>query len=258
MSRIIIIGEASLEVFFDADARPVASVPGSILLNAASILARRGREVSLVSEIGTDPTGEVIMRYLTEAGVSTYAIDRFSEGATPCTLNFPGPDGSVLTSRYERYPDGAGLDVPWPRIDSGDIVAVGGYIAVSQRVHENLRQFIANALDRGARLVFLPGFWDQRVTRITRVMPVILEIMERADVVITRTPDLPQLYSTSDPARVFASNISFYVPVMYNIDADAASTTLFRAKTDPVVSVAPSLPHTHRHATLIADILGSL
>lgn len=258
MSRIIIIGEASLEVFFDREARPTASIPGSILLNAATILARRGRDVTLVSEIGTDPTGEVIMRYLADAGVSTYAIDRFAGGATPCTLNFQAPDGSFLTSRYEDYLSSSGLDVAWPRMDNSDIVAVGGYIAVSPRTHENLLQFLTNAIDRGARIVFLPGFWDERVSRITRVMPALLDIMEKASVVITRTPDLEQIFSTTDPAKAFDSNVSFYAPVMYNIDADSATTTLFRQKEQPVASVAPMLAGSHRHATLIADILANL
>ena len=116
MRKIIIIGECALQITFDGTA-PVASAPHGVLLNAAAAIAASAQQVSLVSEIASDPVGDIILRYLNDAGVDTESVDRYTGGATQLHLLFS--DGK--SSRYGAYHD-SGFTVVWPRINPGDIL----------------------------------------------------------------------------------------------------------------------------------------
>lgn len=202
--KIIIIGESWLEIDFKGST-PTATHPGGALLKAACNLAAKGHEVVFLSELGTDKTGSIIADTLTGSGVDISKSDRHTT-KTPIVLNIDG-----TSTRYGIQDDGEGFDITWPRVEREDIVVFGGYMAVDPRIRRQLWAFISNVDEREATIIYVPDVADDRITRITKVMPQVYENLEIADRVITLPSDLMALFNHNDPERARRENFAYYV-----------------------------------------------
>lgn len=60
---MLVIGESLIDVFYDPDGQLTARHPGGSPLNVAVGLSRLGRKVSLLTRIGNDPDGKLILDY---------------------------------------------------------------------------------------------------------------------------------------------------------------------------------------------------
>lgn len=202
--KIIIIGESWLEIDFK-DNQPVATHPGGTLLRAARALAGKGLEVIFLSEIGNDNIGAIIAASLTEAGVDISMTDRHTP-KTPVLLDFDGKK-----SRYGIADDGEGFDIIWPRVEREDTVVFGGYFAVDRRIRQQLWAYMTHVAEREASIIYVPDLADDRITRITKVMPSVYENLEIACRVITLQSDLAALFNHNDPERARRENFAYYV-----------------------------------------------
>lgn len=225
MKKIICIGESCLDIVFEGG-RPVGSVSGGRIVNAAAILAGLKLPVTVISEAATDPVGDSVVAFLRDAGADTSAIDRFTDGHTPLQLYTDSADGGVIVTRYQDYGTAA-FDVIWPRVDDDTIVVFGGYYSIDARTRERLVPFLNNCLDRGALIVYLPGFLPQRESRITRVMPAILENLELAHLVIARNHDLRLIFGIDNEGKCYADHIDFYCRSMISVDPACRTISYF-------------------------------
>lgn len=199
-------------------------------MKAAMLLGGHDYEVSMMGEAGRDPLGDLLVKTLEEAGVDTSCIDRYSDGAsTPSILMFPSEQpGEPAHSIVYRVDMAERWDSRWPRVDAGDIVVFGGYFALQSRVRPLLVDFIENARQRKALIVNMPGFNPVLAPAVTRVMPALLENLEKSDVVMTATPDLKHIFHTADAERCYRDKIKFYAPMMFNFDPISGCVTLMR------------------------------
>ena len=231
MKKIICIGECSLNLVLDSDGKPLGSMPGGRIANAAALLAREDFAVIMASEASADPVGDIVVSHLSQAGVEVKSVDRFTEGRT--TMNVftwsATDDAMPSLTRYESYPDEA-FDIVWPRIDPGDIVLYGGFYAIDRRMHTRMSKLLEHAVERGAVMVYLPGFMPQQEPRITRVMPQILENLEMANIVITRNKDLELIFGVKHPGTCYHDHIDFYCRSMVNIDNECEAITYYSGK----------------------------
>ena len=216
MKKIICIGECALDIVF-RNSQPVGSMPGGRIVNAAAILARQGLPVVMASELANGQVGDIIADFLSQAGVDMSSLDRFTEGLSPIIIYTTDENGITGATRYENYPDEC-FDIVWPRIDEGDIVVYGGYYALDARMRPRMSQLLAHASERKAILVYLPGFLPQQEPRITRVMPVILENLEYASMVIARNNDLATIFGTKDGDKCYHDHIDFYCRSLISVD----------------------------------------
>ena len=228
MKKIICIGECGLDIIFK-DRRPVGSVPGGRIVNAAAMLARYGMPVIMASEIASDPVGDIVANYLVPAGVDMTSVDRYTEGNTPVQIYTTRTDGTTAVTRYENYPDEC-FDIVWPRIDEGDIVVFGGFYALDARMRPRMTQLLAHAAERKAVMVYLPGFPTDREPRITRVMPAILENLEYANLVITRSRDMTAIFGTEQGDACYHNHIDFYCRSLVNIDTACHRISYYSGK----------------------------
>lgn len=257
MKKIICIGECALDIRF-RDGQPVGSQPGSRIANAAAILARQDLPVVMASEASLDPVGDQVVDFLHSAGVDTDTIDRYSEGRTPVNLHFEQPDGSVRITRYEQYPD-EGFDIVWPRLDEGDIVVYGGYYAIDAKMRRRMSQFLTTAAERKAVMVYLPGFLPQMESRITRVMPALLENLELADLVITRSCDLSRLFGKETVADCYNHHIDYYCHSLINLEPADNTLTYYTLRQQTSVQLpAQDLTTVHPRAAIVAGIIKAL
>lgn len=223
MKKIICIGECSLNIVLDPSGRPLGSMPGGRVTNAAAILgASHDSRVLIASEVSADPVGDILADYLSGHGVDITSLDRFTEGRTAVNI-FTAPDADsqpVSLTRYEQYPD-EGFDIIWPRIDEGDIVLFGGFYVLDSRMRPRLSRFLSHCVERKAMLIYLPGFLPQQAPRITHVMPAIFENLEISDAVIARREDLKYIFGTDSPEECYRNHIDFYCRSLIAINPDA-------------------------------------
>ncbi len=245
MKKILCLGECSINIILDDKGNTLGTMPGGRIANAAILLAREHLPVAMASESATDVAGEIVTGALARAGVDITAIDRYSNGNTPATLVAGVP---ARISRYEGYPAGdTGFDIVWPRLDEGDVVMFGGFYALDARAHANIASFLAYAAERKALRLYLPGFLPVQEPRITRVMPQLLENLENADIVLTRSRDLPLLFGTDSASACYEQKVNFYCRSLVNIDSRCRRIEYFAANE----STAADLPEAAQPDSLI-------
>lgn len=222
--KIIAIGEININL--SATEGGFGSLPGGLIARAAAILGRMGFATAMASDAGSDIPGDMAVGALSEAGVDTHSVDRFTEGRTALNI-FSGLTGAP--TRYDAYPEEA-FDIVWPRIDEGDIVVFGGHYALDGRMRPRLARLLSHAAERKAVLVYVPAYSSALEPRITRVMPEILENLETAHLVVTTTADLATIFGTDNSAGCFADRVSFYCRSLVNIDAGCHRLEYFAGK----------------------------
>lgn len=252
MKKIIIIGECGLDIIYEGP-QPVGSMPAGRLLNAAVMLAREGLPVFMVGDTGADPLGNIVVDTLVNAGVDTASVDRYVDGLTPVSFFF----GDKVTP-YRLPSREGGFDVVWPRVDPDDIVVFGGYYAIDPLIHQRLMALVAHAVERKAFVVYLPGFMSQLAPRLTRVMPAILENLEVASLVVTRSADLTVLYNDSDAARCFTDHLAYYSQSLVNLDAENAMASCFTGKSASTSSLLSSTDTLLWNSAAVAAVIAAL
>jgi len=206
MNKAIYIGELALNVSLGADSRADVGV-GDWAVSAAIIDGRMELPVAWVGEAAADTVGDYIIATLEAAKVSCTSVDRFTEGVSPVRVM---KEGDRLTAAdHSRYPLEP-VNAVWPRIDEGDVVVYGSYMALEERNHARLLELLRYAKARKAFLVYLPYFESHQVTRITRVMPSVFDNLELADLVTGRDADIRAIFSGSDMDAIFKNHILFY------------------------------------------------
>lgn len=206
MKKLIVIGNACLEIAFQGSEARQPRPGGQLLRMAATIAAdRRDIEVTMVSEASLDPVGDMIVKYLEDHGVVTRSVDRYGEGVTPLKLEF---DTGAAVDYHN--PSGEKLDVVWPRIDQGDVVVFGGLTALLAGARATVIDLLEYARTRKATIVYIPAVTASDIPRVTRVMPEILDNLERADAMIARPAELAHIFGCDDPTKCYRDHISFY------------------------------------------------
>ncbi len=237
MKKIICIGELSLNVVIDAGGRPLGSVSGSRVANAAAILGGGGFNVLMASEAASDPVGSLAVDALVEVGVDITSVDRFTEGRTPLNVFVCRRDGSATSiTRYESYPEEC-FDIVWPRIDEGDVVLFGGFYAIDPRMRARLSRLLAHAVERKAVLIYLPGFLPQLEPRITRVMPQLLENLEMANIVMARASELDLIFGAASTEACYRNHIDFYCRSLIAVEPSCHTISYYSGKRVNTVAV---------------------
>lgn len=257
MKKIICIGECALDIVFDG-AQPVGSITGGRIANAAAIMARDTLPVVMASEAASDPVGDSVVAFLKDAGVDISSVDRFTDGRTPLNVYMPAADGSMTITRYENYGE-ADFDIVWPRVDDDSIIVYGGYYALDKRLRPRLTAFLNHCAERGAVMVYLPGFPSQRESRITRVMPAILENLEIANVVIARNQDLRLIFGVPEADRCYANHIDFYCRSMVSVDPTCHTINYYSGKEVTHAEIPADISLSlHWNAGVVAGVVASI
>ena len=260
MKKIICIGECSLNIVLDPEGRPLGSMPGGRVLNAAAILASEKYNVIIASEVSADPVGDILATHLQNKGVDISSLDRFTEGRTALNVFTAADADSVPTSltRYEAYPDDC-FDIVWPRVDEGDIILFGGFYAIDRRMRTRLTRFLAHCAERKALLIYLPGFLPQQEPRITRVMPAILENLEIANVVVARNIDLSLIFGIDNTDSVYHDHIDFYCRSLVSVDTANRRISYYSGKEMSSVEIPESTCRTMLwNSGAIAGVVGAI
>ncbi|MCM1164234.1 MAG: PfkB family carbohydrate kinase [Muribaculaceae bacterium] len=206
MNKVIFIGELALNVSLSTDGTATTRV-GDRTVGAAMLDGSMGIDTLFVGEAGADAIGDHIVTKLETSKVDTKCIDRYTEGKSPVRITSDNrPEASVMHTDYPGEP----VNPVWPRINEGDVVVFGSYMAIEERNHQRVMELASHARARKAKVVYLPYFEPSQVARITRVMPEIFDNLEAADLVVATTSDLAALFPTQSIEKAFNDHIKFH------------------------------------------------
>lgn len=223
MNKAIYIGELALNISLDANGHAETGV-GDWAVNAAMLDGRMDLPTIWIGEAAAGTVGDHMVRNLSESGVNTDSIDRFTEGVSPVRIFAPGEPASTINhSNLPKEP----VNAVWPRIDEGDVVVYGSYMTLEERDHARLLDLLKHAKARNACLVYLPYFESHQVPRITRVMPAVFDCLELADIVVGRDADVRAIFTESDMVDVFKDHILFYCSRFLHLDPAAKKMRFF-------------------------------
>ncbi|GFI00277.1 carbohydrate kinase [uncultured Phocaeicola sp.] len=210
MRKVIGIGETILDILFK-DNQPTAAVPGGSVFNGIISLGRLGVNVSFISETGNDKVGDIILKFMRENGVSTDYVNVFPEGKSPVSLAFLNERNDAEYLFYKDYPR-LRLDVAMPEIHRDDIVMIGSYYAVTPQLRDKVKELLDQAREKGAIIYYDVNFRSTHKNEAIKLLPVILENFEYADIIRGSVEDFENMFGLADADKIYKSKIEFYCP----------------------------------------------
>ena len=208
MRKVIGVGETVLDIVFKHE-QPIGALPGGSVFNTIVSLGRVGADATFISAVGNDRVGANVISFLKDNGVQADYVTKCDEGQTPISLAFLNErnDAEYLFYRDNKQHS---PEFAYPDVQADDIVVFGSYYAVSPATRPQVVSFLEYAHNRGAIIYYDVNFRSGHRTDVMRITPNLLENYEYADVVRGSREDFEVLYRLTDPAKVYAAEVSFY------------------------------------------------
>lgn len=210
MAKVIGIGETILDILFRGSTTATA-VPGGSVFNSIVSLGRAGIPVSMVTEVGNDPVGELILQFMEQNNVQTESVNRFRTGKSPVSLAFLNQQNEATYSFYRDYPSDR-LNVKIPAISADDVVIFGSYYAINPDLHERVAEILQAAKRVGALIYYDVNFRSSHKSEAIHLMPIILENLGYADIIRGSEEDFMNLFGMDDAKAIFQDKIAYYSP----------------------------------------------
>jgi len=202
MPTIYAIGETIYDIIFREN-QPRAAKPGGSMLNSAVSIGRCGLKVEMITELGDDQVGHVVLDFLNENGVSTPFINPVKGFKTPVSLAFLDENGNANYSFYKRYP-AERLNIEWPEAGRGDVVLFGSFYSLDKAVRSKIIPFIKKSKENGAIIIYDPNIRKNHLTEIKSLMHLVEENIDLADIVRGSDEDFVNLFGLNDVETVFS------------------------------------------------------
>jgi fructokinase len=191
---IVVVGEALIDVVIDADGDPTET-PGGSPLNVAVGLVRLEVPVTLVSQVGHDERGGLVVQHVTNSGAELVAVPT-STGRT-----------SVATARLDE--SGAAsydFDLEWtlPRSELPPCRAlhVGSLGTLLEPGRESVLDLVEQACARGVFVSYDANLRETFVDDHDRVRRQVLDLGARCPLVKLSDEDALLIDPTADPDDV--------------------------------------------------------
>jgi fructokinase len=201
MNSVFAIGETVYDIIF-RNGQPVAARPGGSMLNTAVSLGRCGVKVEMITEVGEDMVGKLVLDFLAANGVLTSFTKPVKGFKTPVSLAFLDEKGNANYSFYKKYPDQR-LDIEWPGAGRGDVVLFGSFYSLDPAVHEKIIAFVRKSKENGALVIYDPNIRKNHLAEIRELMTHVEDNISNADIIRASDEDFLNLYGLSDNEKIF-------------------------------------------------------
>lgn len=236
--KIYTIGETVLDIVFK-DFQPAAAKAGGSMLNTAVSLGRLNLPIHFISEYGTDTVGQMIDAFLNANGVDTQFVYHYSEGKSALALAFLDEKNNANYSFYKAYPPKR-LNVTFPEVHANDIIMFGSFYGVTYEIRDILKDFLEEAKERGAIIIYDPNFRKSHLFELDVLKPAILENMSMANIVRCSDEDLSLIFNASTPDEAYEIVKPMCKNMVYTSSSEAVYLyTPFFNKKFPVNKIQP-------------------
>ncbi len=192
------LGESLLDIVINLDGTTVAT-PGGAMLNVAVSLARAGKEVSLISEIGKDAAGKFILDFLKENKVESALVTTYENQKTSLALAFLDKDKKPSYSFYKRYPAIRTLQQP-ARFASHDILLFGSLYSLDQTIGSKISKIVEHFVQTGGLLIFDPNIRNSHQLKKSETKKALFHHLKSANIIKGSDEDFENIFGTDNPA----------------------------------------------------------
>ena len=210
MRKVIGIGETIMDIVFKNE-QPTKSVPGGSVFNGLISLGRAGIETTFISEVGNDRVGNTILNFMKENGVNGHHVCVYPDSKSPVSLAFLNDKNDAEYIFYKDYPN-LRLDAEMPEVTGDDIIMFGSYYAITPQLRDKVKELLDRARKAGAIIYYDVNFRKSHAHEAIKLMPIILENFEYADIVRGSNEDFGFMFGMTDPDKVYQHKVSFYCP----------------------------------------------
>jgi fructokinase len=189
MHHIYTIGETTFDIIFK-NMKPIDAKVGGSMLNTSVSLARLNVPVSFISSFGSDQVGDFSMNFLIENGIDTTYVSRYSENSR-IALAFLD---EMNNASYSFYAPINKEDVKYPTIEKDDILLFGSSHANRNNHREPLFNFLKEAKNNGAILIYDPNFRKSHLPELPSIKKNIEENIALANIVKGSDEDFQLLF----------------------------------------------------------------
>ena len=190
--RFLVVGESLVDIVHPLDAEPTVA-PGGSPMNVAVGLARLGVPTTLVTELGDDPHGDLVVDHVRASGVDLSEDSVRSGGRTSTATARLGADGAAsyeFELSWGLDAQSLPADVPGLHVGSLGAVLAPGRASVLDLLEQARGAGVLVSYDPNVRPAFLPTWAD------------IAAVAEHADVVKMSDEDLELLRPDTATAAV--------------------------------------------------------
>ncbi len=205
--KVIGIGETVLDIIFKNN-QTIGAVPGGSTFNAMISLGRCGSQAMLLSEVGNDQAGDLVVDFMKDNGVCPDYMLRPYGMKTPISLAFLNERNDASYSFYKT--EEVEADMPMPEVNKDDIVLFGSFYAINPKIRERVRKFIEYAKKSGAIIYYDVNYRPVHKPELLRLMPNVMENFEFSDIVRGSSEDFDIIYDMKSGDDVYRSKLSFY------------------------------------------------
>ena len=198
---IVGLGETVYDIIFK-DNQPVKAVPGGSAFNAMVSLGRSNADCMMVTEVGDDHIGDMIVQFLKDNKVKTDYVYQHPNTKSHISLAFLNERNDA---QYLFYKDHKAIQMPdrIPEIKRNDIVLFGSYFAINPVIRDYVRNFLTTAKENGAILYYDINFRASHKDEIPELIANIEENMQLATVLRGSAEDFNILYGTTTGGEAY-------------------------------------------------------
>ena len=218
MQKIYAVGETLLDIIFKG-AEPQTAKPGGSAFNTSVTLGRLGSPVNLISEMGKDKVGDMILDFMVENGVQTNYISRYAPGQTAIALAFLNDDSDAEYEFYKDYP-AQRLAVDFPDFQEDDLLIFGSFYALNPGIRPRVKELLEKAESAGATIIYDPNFRSSHLAERDELVPVIRENMGYSSLVRASDEDLVNIFGTEGPDEAWEHVSKLSDALVYTANAN--------------------------------------
>ena len=202
MTHLYTIGETVYDIIFESGGKIRHAVPGGSMLNTSVSLGRLKLPVKLITEIGHDKVGSIILKFLKQNNVNTRYISVFDSGKTAISVAFLNRYKDAEYAFYKAYPEKR-LTLPMPALTSKDYLLFGSFFSLQKDIRDPLIRFVRKSAGNGALILYDPNIRSPHKNQINELLPLIEENISHANIIRASNEDFKTIFNIEQPDDVY-------------------------------------------------------
>ncbi|MFA5417490.1 MAG: PfkB family carbohydrate kinase, partial [Bacteroidales bacterium] len=191
------LGESLLDVIV-TNLDNVVAKPGGSMLNVAVSLGRMNIPVIHISEMGSNPAAEMMLKFLNKNGVNTKYVVRYQGENTSVALAFLDDNKKPSYQFISAYPKSRKLDFP-PTFQPDDILLFGSLYSISTPIRSFILKCIQQAKKAGSLVIYDPNIRHKHHLEEKNVREAMMENLRLAHIIKASDEDCANLFGENSP-----------------------------------------------------------
>jgi len=197
------LGESLLDIILE-NLDKVTAKPGGSMLNATISLCRAGIPVSLITELGDDETGNLIMDFLQNNHVSTELVTRYKDSKTVLAIAILDKNKKPTYTFLKSYPKRRRL-APLPNFIRSDTLLFGSLYSLDPDLHPVLKTYVEAAKNAGALVIYDPNIRHPETLKNPILKKALMENLQWADIIKGSNEDYEAIFGNQEPEEQLKS-----------------------------------------------------